>query len=176
MKRLGFIALLIFSSLAVSCAPVLSKGVMDRSVRNVPLDDLMRTPDAYRGKLLVFGGRIINTRLTAEGSLVEALYAPVGSRGGLGNVGDEKFLALLPREKGMLEPLVFTKDREITIAAEFAGMRQGMPFFRIEEIYLWDVRPDPYYPHVSPPYFYDLYDDPFFRGGPFLRRHRPYRY
>ncbi len=169
--------------LLFSCAPVLRKDIMDQAVRNVSLSDIKRKPEVYKGKLFVFGGVIVNTRVTAEGSLIEALYATVDSRGYLKTVrqSEGRFLALFPKENGILDPVIFRKGREVTIAAELAGTREGKmdemvyvyPFFRIRELYLWEERSEYNYP---PYYYYDpFYYDPFYYDRPFFR-HRFFRH
>jgi outer membrane lipoprotein len=153
--------LLVVSLLLFSCAPVLRKDLMDSAVRDFSFSDLKQNPEIYKGRLFVLGGIIANTKATAEGSLIEALYVPVDSRGHLKELGTShaRFLALLPKESGFLDPMIFRPDREITLAGEFIGTREGKIdemeyrylFFRIEEVYLWEEKT--YYS----PYYYDPY-------------------
>jgi len=64
-----------------SCAPVIRKDLMDTGIRNPSLTDIKQNPEKFMGKLYVFGGIINSTKVTTEGSLIEALYAPVDYRG-----------------------------------------------------------------------------------------------
>jgi outer membrane lipoprotein len=178
-----FILLILF---AFGCAPVINKDIMSAAIRDVPLSDIKQNPEIYKGNLFVIGGIIINTKAAAEGSLIEALYVPVDSRGYLKGIGTShgRFLALFPKESGFLDPLIFKREREVTIAGEYLGTREGKidemqyeyPFFKIKELYLWAERKEYY---VVPPYYYEPYpywwDYPYYRWGyPYYRWGYPY--
>lgn len=163
MKRCSVIPVVIFCCLFImSCAPVLRKDIMNAGIRDVPLSEVKKNPDTYMGKLFIFGGIIVDTKGTAEGSLIEAIYVPVDSKGKLRSVGtlQTRFLALFPKKDGLLDPMIFSRDRKITLAGEFAGIREGkidempygFPYFIIKELYLWKQRE--YYPYH---YYYEPY-------------------
>jgi outer membrane lipoprotein len=177
MKRTASILLL---ALAVAaCAPMLSKEYMREGSRDVPMRKMAIEPDAYKGKLYILGGLIVNTRLVEQGSEVEALYVPVDSSAYLleGSRMEGRFLALFPKANGYLDPMVFKKGREVSIAAEFTETRKGKidemeylyPVFTIRQIYLWpqDRYYAPYYPPYPgyPPYWYDRWGRPY--PGPY---------
>jgi outer membrane lipoprotein len=178
MKRYYFIVLLVLISLFLfSCAPVLRKELMDVAVRDMPLSEIKRKPEFYKGRLFILGGVIVDTKVTAEGSLIEALYVDVDSRGYLKGFGfsSGRFLSLFPKESGLLDPMIFRSGREITIAGEFIEEKKGKidemeyvyPFFKIKEIYLWEEKKDYY---VVPPYYYPY---PYWWDRPFLRHRVP---
>ena len=170
MKTYRFIVAAFLSVLLVSCAPVLRKEYMETGVRNIPLAEVKQDPGQFKGKLFILGGIIVNTKVTDEGSLIEAIYVKVDSRGYLESGTDGRFLALYPKEGGMLDPQIYHKGRRITLAADFAGTRQGKidetkyvyPFFVIKDLYLWEERayyyPQPYY--YPYPYGY-WWDNPY---------------
>jgi outer membrane lipoprotein len=170
----AFILLLIVFYL-FSCAPVIRKDLMDVAIRDISFSEVKKNPELYKAKLFVLGGIIINTKVTSEGSLVEALYSPVDSRGFLKGIGKIhiRFLALFPKESGILDPMIFKPEREITLAAEFIGTKKGRiddmdyvyPLFRIKEVYLWEERKEYY----LTPSFYDSY--PYWWGHPFWWNH-----
>ena len=115
MKRYCFVILFVLVSLyLLSCAPVIRKDLMDIAIRDVSLSDIKRSPELYKGKLFVLGGIIVNTKATSEGSLIEALYVPVDSRGYLKGAGlsHSRFLALFPKESGFLDPMIFRRERD----------------------------------------------------------------
>jgi outer membrane lipoprotein len=165
-----------------SCAPVLSRDVMKQALQDVPLSAVRQAPAAYAGKIFILGGMIVETRVTAKGSLIEALSLPIDSYGYLKYQGSSegRYLALLPTEKGMLDPAIFAKGREITVAGEFRELRKGKideveyvyPLFEIRELYLWQERRDYYaypgYPWYGYPYWYydPWYYDPWWRPYP----------
>jgi outer membrane lipoprotein len=165
------------SLILFSCAPVLNRQLMYEGVRNVPFSQLREAPDAYRGKLFILGGLVVETRFTGKGSQIEALYVPVDSYGYLKETERSmgRFLAIYPREKGLLDPLVYKTGREITLAGEFLEIRKGKidemdyayPVFEIKQIYLWEERKEYYYPFY--PYYYPYpywWYDPWWRPYP----------
>ncbi len=168
MKKILFTVLA--ALLLNACAPVLSRELMRQGSREVQFNELRQTPDAYQGRLFILGGVITDIRLSDQGSQIEALYVPVDSYGYLKEEepGQGRFLAIYPKSKGMLDPVVFKKGREITLAGEFAAIKKGKidemeyeyPVFEIRQIYLWQE--ERYY--VYPPYYYY----PYYYNAPFL--------
>ena len=133
----------------------------------------------YKGKLFILGGIIAETRFSEKGSQIEALSVPVDSLGYLqgSDHTQGRFLAVYPRSKGLLDPMVFKQGREITLAGEFVEVRKGKidemeyvyPVFEIREIYLWDEHRDYYYSNYYYPYY-----DPW--GWPYGGYGYPYGY
>jgi len=168
-----------------SCVPVLRRDIMETAIRDVPISDIKNNPDLYKGKLFVLGGSIVNTKIIEKGSQVEAIYIPVDSRGYLKDVEPTsgRFLAILPKEKGTLDPLIYRKGRYITLAGEFIETRSGkidemeytFPVFEIIEIYLWKEEKvyypsSPYWWDYPSPYPYWYWYDPWWRPwGPWWR-------
>jgi len=164
-----------------ACTPVLNKELMSQGARNIPLSQIRSSPGASQGKLFIFGGVIIDTRVTDNGSLIEALYVPVSKLGYLRDLElyGGRFLALYPRTNGMLDPVIYRKGREITLAGTFIENRRGKidemeyvyPLFEIKQIYLWEEQRDyymvPAYPYYYPyPYPYGWYDPWWWRPYP----------
>ncbi len=161
----------------VSCAPALKQEYLERGDTNVSFQAFLGSPDSFKGRLYILGGLIAETSPTAEGSLVEALYIPVDSDGHLMNSKgiDGRFLALLPKGKGALDPKVYSERRAITIAGEFTGLKPGRidemeyiyPVFEIKDIRLWKEIPlsslyAPY-PEAGPYTGPSLLRDPFWK-------------
>lgn len=173
------------------CAPVLDRDLMDAGARQFQLSHLVETPEVFRDHLFILGGVIVETKLTEQGSQVEALFVPVNSSGYLRDVApyQGRFLAVYARSKGLLDPLIYRKGRQITLAADFMGVRKGkidemeypFPLFEIRQVHLWEEHPYydyawpyPYYyayPYYYPPYYY-YYGAPY----PYGPRGRPYPY
>jgi outer membrane lipoprotein len=162
MKRMFVI--LAVSMILAACAPVLNQELMREGIRNPSFNSLREEPDTYKGKIFIIGGLIVDTRLTEQGSQIEALYVPVDSYGNLieGARIDGRFFATYSKEKGLLDPVVFRKGREITLAGEFVELKKGKidemeydyPVFEIKQIHLWE-EPTHYYYYY--PYYYSYY-------------------
>lgn len=172
-RRIFIIAL---AAALTACAPVLSRELMDQGKRDVPYDQMRRDPGPYKGKLYILGGLIVETRITEKGSQLEVLALPVDSLGYL-EYGRSwgRFLAVSPLNKGILDPVVYKRGREVTLAGEFIEMRKGKidemeyiyPVFEIKELYLWREQMPyywpPYYPYYDP--WYGPYPFPYDRWG-----------
>ena len=172
MKSLLIISVVFF--LLVSCAPVLNRELMREGQRNISFDELRANPDVYKGRLYILGGLIAETRFTEKGSQLEVLAVPVDSSGYLmlNERSSGRFLAVYPKGKGLLDPIVYKKGREVTLAGEFHEIRKGRidemeydyPVFEIRQIHLFEEQqyynrsPYPYYPY---PYWYDPYWGPW---------------
>lgn len=182
MKRALTIAMLLA---VAACAPVLNKDLMREGAREFEPRHLLETPEVFSGKLFVFGGVIVETRLVEAGSQIEALFVQVDRYGYLRETTGYRgrFLAIYPRSKGVLDPLIFKKGREVSLAAEFLEVRKGRidemevsyPVFEIRQVYLWEeYRGHPYYAwpayYYPYPYYYPYWYDPWWRPypGPYL--------
>ncbi len=147
--------------------------------RDASFEELKSNPDAYKGRLYILGGLIVETRLIEQGSQVEVLAVPVDYYGYLeeNEKARGRFLALYPKEKGILDPLVFKKGREVTLAAEFRDIKKGKidemeyeyPVFEIRQIHLFEEPRDYYdaYPYTRYyPYAYPYGYNPYWGPGP----------
>jgi len=180
MKK--FLLVIILVMTVFSCAPVFRQEIMERGISDVSVSDIRNNPELYRKKLFIIGGMIVNTKFTQGGSQIEAVYIPVDSRGYLKDVeARERFLAILPKERGTLDPLIYSKEREITVAGEFIELRSGKideaeyiyPVFEIVDIYLWQERRDYYYYPYYSPYWWDS-PYPYYWWDPWWRPWGPY--
>ena len=156
------------------CAPVLDKGLMDQGAREFQLSHLVETPEVFKDRLFILGGVIVDTKLTEKGSQIEVLYIPVNGSGYLrdSQLHQGRFLAVYSRSKGILDPLIYKKGREITLAGDFVEVRKGKidemeysyPVFEVRQVHLWEEYRD--YPNVWP-YPYPYYNSYYYRS-PFL--------
>ncbi|MCX8027137.1 MAG: Slp family lipoprotein [Thermodesulfovibrionales bacterium] len=148
-----------------SCAThVLSPNLVKNAHTNLPINELFENPLPYENRLFVFGGQIVDVKITQEGSLLEVVYIPVDydgfPRGS--KHPNTRIRALFKKEYGILDPIVYEKTRYVTIGGVFKGLQPGkieelnylFPFFHIEEIFLWN-RPQKRYPYYNP--WYDEY-------------------
>ena len=179
MKRLLIMILAVLSLSA--CAPVLDRTLMEQGAREFRLAHLLETPEVFQDHLFILGGIIVDAKFLSEGSQIEALYIPVDRYGHLrGSSSYEgRFLAVFPRTKGLLDPMIYKKGREITLAGSFTGIRKGKidemeyayPVFEVRQIYLWEEQRDywpygyPYYPYPYwSPWYYDAWGRPYYYG------------
>jgi outer membrane lipoprotein len=175
MKKILLLVLLI---LLISCAPVFKKEIMETAQINIPLSKIKQELPVYRDKVFILGGLIVSTKITEKGSLIEAINIPVDSLGRLKDLrlAEGRFLAIMPYERGFLDPLIYKQGRFITVAGRLIEIKTGRideieyhyPLFEIIDIHLWEERKEyivvpPYYPYWDHPYWYD----PWWRRYPY---------
>jgi outer membrane lipoprotein len=149
---------------------------MKQGARDIPLSAVRENPAVFKGRLFILGGIIVSTKLTEQGAMIEALAVPVDSYGYLTYDAryDGRFLALYPRSEGLIDPMIFSKGREITLAGEFVEVRKGKidemeyayPLFHVRQLHLWPEITTYYYgyPYSYYPYWYY---DPWWRPYPY---------
>ncbi|HAR96636.1 MAG TPA: hypothetical protein DCR97_11850 [Deltaproteobacteria bacterium] len=185
MKGLRMFSAIFLSLLLAACTTAIRKDLIQRGIRDLPVSKLEQNPGSYQGSLFVLGGIIVNTRASQEGSIIEAVYAPVNSGGYLKEIPKDtsRFMALYPKSKGFLDPAIYKANRAVTLAGTFEGLRNGKidempytyPFFHIEDLRLWEEQiyaptpwNDPWTPYPYWRYPYGRY--PFWGwGSPWCR-------
>ena len=146
MRRfLGVAATLLL--LFTACAPAISKGMKDQVDKNLRFREVFSNPDAFRGRVVMWGGVIIEAKNQKEGTLLEILQKPLDWIGQPedGDESEGRFLALY---EGFLDTALYAKGREITAAGEIRGKRvqpmgeveYSYPLMSAREIHLWPER------------------------------------
>jgi len=170
---LFFILLTLIYILLSGCAPVTSKGLRDEAARNLTFLEVSINPEAYKGEVVIWGGQIVRVRNQEKGTgVIEVLQKPLDLQEAPRETDPAggRFLILV---KEALDPHVYRRGREITVAGEILGEKTGLlgkmeyryPLILSKQIYLWPMPPQYYEP---PPYYpsypwnsrnpYDLYD------------------
>ena len=153
LQWLLMIALFILLS---GCAPVISKNLRKEVDTSLTFRQVFQNPNVYKGKLVIWGGEIIQTINQKDGTTqIEVFQRPLGWREKPKETlpSEGRFLILAER---FLDPYVFRRGREITVAGEILGekmipvgeMEYRYPLLSSKQIYLWEeyyYRPYPYY-------------------------------
>jgi outer membrane lipoprotein len=187
MKRmlLAVLALL----LGGGCAHVLSQESLGTADPTLEFAAVKADPIAFKGRTLVLGGMIVDTRPTREGTTLEILNYSL-DRWGEPQQADEAGGRFLARTDRFLDPELYKPGLFITLTGtaagqqtrELAGVPYAYPVFRIGEAYVWrrpaasyGYYPYPYYPYgpYYDPWWPYPYYDPFWYD-PFWPR--PYRF
>jgi outer membrane lipoprotein len=130
--------------LLAGCAHVISKQVLNEVDKNATFPQVAKDPDAFRGKTVLFGGAIIETKNLSDKTAVTVLQLPLGRRGepAAGDVSEGRFII---QASGFLDPAIYSPGRKITVAGRVAG-KEKRPLGEIEytypviekrELYLW---------------------------------------
>lgn len=155
-RRLFFISCFIL--FLFSCATVSIEEHPDTIT--VSVSEVQKSPDTYTGKSVTWGGFIAETSNRQEGSYVtivktslDASRRPVDT-----DLSDGRFIAFT---KDFLDPAIFARNREITIAGTITGIEAQpigelsyhYPVVSVNSVRLWDKRAPDYYWH-DPLFFY----------------------
>ncbi|MCL4537535.1 MAG: Slp family lipoprotein [Nitrospirae bacterium] len=138
MKRFVFVSL-IFSTiflfgLLLGCAHVVSKELRDMADKGIAPMDIMKDPDAYRGRLVIIGGLIASSINTPEGTYIEVVQKPLDYRGRPEDtdISHGRFIILY---EGYLDTAIYSHGREVTVAGEVIG-KMIRPLGQIQYPYL----------------------------------------
>lgn len=149
------------------------------AIQNAPFIDLSyqqvsSDADNYKDAPVRWGGVIIGVENEAQSSLLQIVFHPLdySGRPQTYKPGIGRFVV---KSSEFLDPAVYVKDKEITVAGVIAGgmdLTVGkrtirVPLLVATAVHLWPNYPD-YYSHpgfYSPYYYgYPAYN-PFYRGG-----------
>jgi len=168
--RYSWFLLLAFMLFLSGCAHVISKDLRTKSDLALTLAQVRQNPEAFKGKLIVWGGEIIETGNQKDGTTqIEVYQRPLGWRGEPQETtaSEGRFLILADK---YLDPYTFQRGRKITVAGEILGekikplgqMDYRYPIVSSKQIYLWPV-------YYYQPYPYTYYDPwwgyPYWWGG-----------
>jgi outer membrane lipoprotein len=166
MRRISC-SLMFLLLISAGCAPVISKGLRREVSRDITFKEVIKDPEAYKGKVVLFSGVILGSKNTKEGTLIEMLQKPADIEGRPKDVdeSDGRFLALYD---GYLDTAIYNRGREALVAGEIRGKRvlpldeieYAYPLVSVKEIHLFKVRKEErFYPYPYPywwhyPYWY----------------------
>ena len=171
INRLHILLLLFPVLLMMGCAHVISKDLRGKADPSLTFGQVHQNPNAYKGKLVVWGGEIVQTENQKDGTTqIEVFQKPLGWRGEPKDTGYSEGRFLMLAEK-YLDPYLFRRGRKITVAGEIQGekikllgeMDYRYPVVSSKQIYLWPVYYYPPYPYY---YYYDpWWGYPYWWGG-----------
>jgi outer membrane lipoprotein len=130
---------------------------VDRDLRYVQIKD---NPDAYRGKLMLAGGKVLSAKRLNVGTRIEVLQIPLSSdlvpeEGRETSKG--RFIAM-DTEQNIVDPAVLDDHKLITVVGEVVGstsvkideVEMHVPQLAVKHITVWDRdRLRPYYPYYG---------------------------
>ena len=165
LGRGSLIMLLLFAIPA--CTPAISRSLRQQAEPALSFAALSSDPDAYQGKIVIVGGVIVQTTPKPGQTEVEIVQKPLDyfQEPQATDTSLGRFLVVADR---FLDPLIFRKDRKITVAGPVKGsevrkvgdLDYRYPVIAGQEVKLWPIpRPDPYlYPYPwgygIPAYYY----------------------
>jgi outer membrane lipoprotein len=138
---LGLLGLVLAA--ASGCSPI-AREHREAAVRDVPFGTVLADPEAYKGKIFIWGGWIVETANRPEGTELVVLQAPLDS-------GDEPREAartqgrFLAKTAQFLDPALYCRGRRLTVAGELAGRETrkldqaeyAYPVLTARQLHLW---------------------------------------
>ena len=128
------------------CAPVISRQLKEHIAKELTLSAVLKDPDIYKGKTVLWCGVIISSVNLKEGTMIEVLQKPADMEGKPKDVDESegRFLALYP---GYLDVAIYSQGRKVTVAGEVRGKKiqrlgeieYSYPLIRVKEIHLWPM-------------------------------------
>ena len=132
------------------CAAVISKELRESLDPELTFKTVFADPNSYTGKMVLWGGEIIQTRNMQDGSWIELLQRPLGrnDRPNRTAASEGRFLV---HHQGFLDPAIYGPGRELTVAGEVTGRRSrsldqieySYPVLSDKELVLWSPRREP---------------------------------
>ena len=146
------------------CVSPFGKEVRKQVNKKVPVAQVLADPNNYKGRVIMIGGRIVETVPKGETTEMIVLQLPLGTDYSPAR-RDESSGRFILIAKGFLDPAVYSRGREITAVAEVVGLETrnigekpyGYAVLKALQIKLWP-RSWAYYP----PAYWDPFWGPYF--------------
>ena len=133
----------------VSCTPVLKKGIMNEGTVISGMSGIKEDPESNKGRLFIFGGVIVKTTVTNEGSLIEAIRSEAEVLEPLRELADHVVDTSAMSLRDLREEVIriCRKSRvaeRLSITLLTFGYKYGLPF---DTDLVFDVRflPNPFF-------------------------------
>jgi outer membrane lipoprotein len=139
------------------CAHVISKDLRAKSDPSLTFGQVIKNPDGFKGKMVIWGGEIVETVNQRDGSTqIEVFQKPLGWRGEPRDIATSEGRLLILADK-YLDPYIFRSGRKVTVMGEILGekikplgeMDYRYPLLSGKQIHLW-----PEYASYPYPYYY----------------------
>lgn len=158
-KFFCIIPLLLYS--LTGCVHVISMDLREKVDKNISFKEIIKDPDAVKGKTVLISGVILGSRNTKEGTLIEILQKPADleERPKEVYISDGRFLALYD---GYLDTEIYSRGMETAVAGEITGKRilpldeieYSYPLILIKEIHLFKPKKEEMSYRTPYPYWY----------------------
>jgi len=133
-----------------SCTQAISNEVRDQVDPAATFKAVIHDPDSFKGKTVLWGGRIIQIRNTKDTTWIELLQQPLArnDRPVQGSASEGRFLI---RHEGFLDPAVYGRGRELTLVGEVRGRETrredeidyNFPVVSDKQLVLWGPEQEP---------------------------------
>ena len=123
-KDVTYLFGIFFFILLTGCAAGISRQSQSLVTYTGTFSTLQKTPDAYKGQVVMLGGRIIATKTSSSLSEITVLQLALDSNG-LPMNPDQSGGRFIVRTKKLLDPAIYQKDMYLTIVGTLKGSKVG---------------------------------------------------
>lgn len=156
-----------------ACATHIPEPIKNPPVEDLSLAQVQRNPVPLQGKLVRWGGTIINTQNQKDKTEITLLSQAMNKYGEpqQGDKSQGRFIAVV---NGFLDPAIYAPGRALTVYGKFDKLlvkkidnfEYSYPIIDTLQTYLWDVPQKPDY------YDYPYWYDPWYPWPPYYYPHR----
>lgn len=114
---------------------------------NLQYADIKPNPEAYKGKLLLAGGKVMSAKQLAEGMELEVLQIPLSRLipDGSETEARERFV-IIDSSRQVSDPAIIENGKRITIVGEVLGtttvtiekVQQSVPLLALKHVTVWE--------------------------------------
>ena len=151
---------------AFSCAYPISTELRKEVSKDVTFHMVLQSPTVYVGKIVLWGGEIIETVNVQGGSEITVLETPLAynERPESARYSRGRFIA---KSSKFFDPAIYKESKKITLAGEVIGQEikplgkteYAYPVVMVKQLHLWKrVHYGRYYPYWGGPYYGPYYD------------------
>jgi outer membrane lipoprotein len=105
-----------------ACAPSFSRQSLDQVESNISFQALLQDPEQYRGRIVMYGGEIIQTRAEANETWVEVIQKPLDWQNRPQDA-DVSYGRFFIQFSGFQDPAIYAPGRKITVIGEVQGKK-----------------------------------------------------
>jgi outer membrane lipoprotein len=124
VKYVTRLSAIFFILLLSGCAAGISPQSRSMVTYTGPFSALQKAPDAYNGKVVMLGGRIIETKTSSSLSEITVLQLAIDSNGRPLNP-DQSGGRFIVQTKKLLDPAIYQKDMYLTVVGALKGSKVG---------------------------------------------------
>jgi outer membrane lipoprotein len=139
------------AALAVAgCATAISQETLKTVDKDIRFEQVLENPEAYRGKVVLLGGEIINTENVPNKTVITVLQRSLGYNQKPDSEGESKgrFIVSTP---DFLDPAIYRPRRKITVVGSVRGkevrqlgeLEYAYPVIEKKELHIWPVEGAP---------------------------------
>ena len=144
LPRNSYLVGIILILFVAACTKGISKQARSQVTYSGDFPELQRNPDDHEDEVVLFGGKIIDTRVNANSSEIVVMQLPLGG-GDQPQVGDQSKGRFLIRSKQLLDPALYRKGMAVTVVGRLVDnetriideFKYNYPIIEPMEVKLW---------------------------------------